>query len=159
MPAACLRRLWQTNIIHNLNDISRNVLPAFNYIFGRLSCATLQYRPSFQVRETLHKGLLSNSGDFTAACPSRDFLQHCFSYVLTTSSYNFFFRDNHHHPISKSERVSIIFFPVFSLGWDRFTVFWERMTLFSYGTYLLLSRLRVCTLYTLITFIFMYCCF
>ena len=80
---ACLRRLWQTNIIHNLNDIARNVLLAFNYIFGRLLCVTLQYKPSFQVRETSHKALLSSSGDFTTAYLSRHFLQHCFSYVLT----------------------------------------------------------------------------
>ena len=158
MPAACLRRLWQTNIIHNLNDIARNVLPAFNYIFGRLSCATLQYRPSFQVRETLPKALRSNSGDFTAACPSKDLLQHYFSYVLTTSSYNFFFGTIITTPYQRVSGFQL-FFPVFSLGWDRLTVFLERMTLFSYGTYLLLSRLRVCTLYTLITFIFMYCSF
>jgi len=68
-----------SHITAALNDIARNVLPAFNYIFGRLSCATLQYRPSFQVRETLPKALRSNSGDFTTVCPLKDFFQHYFS--------------------------------------------------------------------------------
>jgi len=110
--------------------------------FGRL-----YPRPSFQIRETSPQPARRET-----SCSI------VFSYVLTTSSYNFFFGTIITTPYQRVSGFQL-FFPVFSLGWDRLTVFWERMTLFSYGTYLLLSRLRVCTLYTLITFIFMYCSF
>ena len=104
---------FTTNIKQNVRtdfDIQRLMRP-FNAVDVAFPSVTSS--GDYRVATLQYKALLSSSGDFTAARPSGDFLQGCFSYVITTSSYS---------------------------------SFWERMTLFSYGAYLLLSRFCLCTL-------------